>query len=82
VFWERGGFDLIAGNPPWVSIELDEGGILSEKSPEISIRNVSAPIAKKMGETILSLDVKLKQIYVEEFIWAESTKVFLSSSVN
>lgn len=82
VFWERGGFDLIAGNPPWVSIELDEAGILSEKNPEISIRNFSAPEIKEKAESLLSKDFGLSSIYFGEALWAESIKSFIGSFQN
>ena len=82
VFWERGGFDLIAGNPPWISIELDEAGILSEKNPEISIRNFSAPEIRNNAEKILENDISLRLLYLDESLWAESTKSFLGAYQN
>lgn len=82
VFWERGGFDLIAGNPPWVNIEMDESGIISEKIPEIVIRKISAPQVKKMSYEIFSNNINLRQVALDEEIWAESTKAFLGSSQN
>ncbi len=33
VFAERGGFDLIVGNPPWVKLQWNEGGLLSDYDP-------------------------------------------------
>jgi hypothetical protein len=48
VFWERGGFDLIAGNPPWIKLEFKETEIISEKFPEVVIQNVSAPKVRNM----------------------------------
>jgi hypothetical protein len=42
IFARRGGFDLIAGNPPWVKIEWNEGGLLSERNPAFAIRKLSA----------------------------------------
>lgn len=82
VFWERGGFDLIAGNPPWVSIEMDETGVLSEKNPEIVVNNFSAPQVKDEAKRILDKDSQLKQTYYQEEIWANSTKNFLGSFQN
>jgi hypothetical protein len=38
----RGGFDLIAGNPPWIRVEWNESGVLSERNPVFAIRKVSA----------------------------------------
>ena len=42
VFVERGGFDLIVGNPPWVKVEWEEKGVLSDYHPILHIRDVSA----------------------------------------
>ena len=33
LFEERGGFDLILGNPPWIKIEWDEGGVMGDVEP-------------------------------------------------
>ena len=33
IFYERGGFDLMVGNPPWVKVEWQEGGILGDYNP-------------------------------------------------
>lgn len=38
LFAERGGFDLIVGNPPWVKVEWKAADIASETNPLISIR--------------------------------------------
>jgi hypothetical protein len=82
VFKENGGFDVIVGNPPWVNITMDEGGILSEKNPEIFIRKLSAPLVKKMSEQILNEDHFLRSIYLDENIWADSSKEFLGAVQN
>ncbi len=82
VFKERGGFDVIVGNPPWVSIELDETGIISESNPEIYIRKHSAPEVKKIAQIILEEKQEIKNIYLIENIWAASLKEFLGASQN
>ncbi len=82
VFWERGGFDLIAGNPPWVNIEMDEAGILSEKFPELVIRKISAAKIRKKAEKILVNDSVIKFNFIEEYIWSDSMKEFLGSFQN
>ncbi|ADY30201.1 plasmid-related protein [Cellulophaga lytica DSM 7489] len=82
VFYERGGFDVIVGNPPWVSITMDEAGILSEKNPEIFIKKMSASQVKKLAPKILENDVKLNEDFKKEFIWAQSTKQFLGAIQN
>ena len=40
VFAERGGFDLILGNPPWVKLSFDETGVFSEYEPLVVIRKM------------------------------------------
>jgi len=82
VFRERGGFDVIVGNPPWVNIEFDESGILSEKQPEIAIRKFSASAVRKKVETFVKQENSLAEMYREEAIWAESSKAFLGAIQN
>src|SRR5690606_30307963 len=79
VFKERGGFDVIVGNPPWVNIEMDEAGIISEIHPQVAIRKFSAPQVNKFTLGILNENEGLRKTYIEETIWAESTKIFLGS---
>ena len=33
VFAVNGGFDLVLGNPPWVKVEWEEGGVLGDRIP-------------------------------------------------
>ncbi len=42
VFWLRGGFDIILGNPPWIKWEFEIQNIIGEKFPEVLIREDSA----------------------------------------
>ena len=82
VFWERGGFDLIAGNPPWLKIEFEEKDIISEKKPEVYIRNNSAPEVKKLRESSLSQFEEIKEIYFAELIEVSCLSAFLGSTQN
>lgn len=38
VFADRGGFDLILGNPPWVKVEWDDTGVLGDIDPRFAIK--------------------------------------------
>ena len=82
VFLERGGFDVIVGNPPWVGIELDEKGILSEVQPKLIIHNYSSPQVKKIALELISQDSLIKDLYIEESILTESTKSYIGSGQN
>lgn len=42
LFAERGGFDLIVGNPPWILLGWNEQDLLSDYNPQFAIREFSA----------------------------------------
>lgn len=78
VFWERGGFDLIAGNPPWIKIQFEEKGIIAEKFPEVEVKKLSAPQVRGLQENFFA-DTRLKEIYVDELLGTEATTVFMNA---
>ncbi len=45
--FERGGFDVIVGNPPWIKLRWEEGGVLGELEPLLVLRRRSA---QRIGE--------------------------------
>ncbi len=81
VFWERGGFDLIAGNPPWLKVTFEEKGIIAEKFPEVEIKSITAPQVRLLQSQFFS-DIRLKDIYYDEMIGTECTSAFLNSGQN
>lgn len=66
VFWLRDGFDVICGNPPWLKLEFDEQGIISEKYPEVAIRKVSAPKVRELIKSIFNESPNLETLYHNE----------------
>ena len=82
VFWLRDGFDIICGNPPWIKLEFDEVGIISEKYPEVAIRNISAPNARKMREQLFAENPILASLYLEEEIENVCSIAFLNAYQN
>lgn len=81
LFAQRGGFDLIVGNPPWVKVEWNEGGLLSEDNPSIAIRKLSASaIAKARDEQLESQ--KRQAAYFSEYVEFEGTQSFLNALQN
>ena len=42
LFAERGGFDLIIGNPPWIKIEWNEKGVLADRNPMFAVKKLTA----------------------------------------
>lgn len=82
VFWLRDGFDIICGNPPWLKLEFDEQGILSEKYPEVAIRKVSAPDARKMRDQMFEQIPATEALYRSEEIDTACSSTFMNAYCN
>lgn len=81
VFKERGGFDVIVGNPPWVKISFEEKGLMSEIFPELLIRNISAPKIRKLQESFLKT-ASQKEVYIKEIVDIECASKFMNAFQN
>ena len=81
VFKERGGFDVIVGNPPWLKLQFEEKGIMGESFPELEIRKVSAPKIRKLQDEFLKVEEQ-KAAYLNEYIALESATVFMNGYQN
>lgn len=81
VFKERGGFDFILGNPPWLKITFEEKGLMSEIFPELEIRKTSAPVVRKSLEKFLE-DNTRKAVYCDEYIAIDSLGNFMNGYQN
>ena len=82
VFWERGGFDLIAGNPPWVNIEFDNEGFISTNDPKPIIRGFPSAEINSLIETIKNQSSAFKIQLFDELILVESLRLFTASLSN
>ncbi len=82
VFWLRDGFDIICGNPPWIKLEFDEVGIISEKYPEVAIRKMSAPEVRSKRNNLFALDSQLEKLYRIEEIDVSCSCEFLNAFQN
>ena len=81
VFKDRGGFDLIVGNPPWLKVTFEEKGIMSEVSPELDIRKISASKVRELQTDFLENGIR-KDAYFTEYISAESSAGYMNSIQN
>ncbi|MDQ0231778.1 Eco57I restriction-modification methylase domain-containing protein [Metabacillus malikii] len=52
VFYQKNGFDLIVGNPPWLKPKWSEKDVLSDFSPICSLRKLSAKEINAVKEEI------------------------------
>ncbi|MDT9319129.1 MAG: hypothetical protein P5693_00575 [Limnospira sp. PMC 1290.21] len=82
IFLERGGFDLMIGNPPWVKIEWQEGDILGDYDPLTVIRKLSASELAKRREDLFSKYPKLRAAYLQEYEELDGTQNFLNAVQN
>ncbi|MGK0291205.1 MAG: hypothetical protein ACI86H_002672, partial [bacterium] len=81
IFQERGGFDLIVGNPPWIKLEWQEGGLMGEYNPLFDLRNISASkLSELRKETFQKFPIR--SAYFEEYEEYTGSKNFLSATQN
>lgn len=81
LFAERGGFDLMIGNPPWVKLEWNESAVLSDLRPMYVIKKLSASAKALHRDEILKNSVALSA-YMEEFCSINGTLSFLNAVQN
>lgn len=82
VFWLRDGFDIICGNPPWIKLEFDEQGIISEKYPEVAIRNMSAPKVRDIRNQLFATNSQLEVLYRNEELEYAGNTSFMNAVCN
>lgn len=81
IFTNRGGFDLVLGNPPWIKVEWNEGGVMGDVEPLFVLRGDSASkLARMRQETLEKYD--LLGGYLAAFEDAEGTQNFLNAQQN
>lgn len=81
LFKERGGFDLVIGNPPWIKIEWNEQGVLGESNPEFFVKDLSATEVTHQRATALE-NSKTRKAYLEEYVMMSGEKNFLNAEQN
>ncbi|WP_206603995.1 class I SAM-dependent DNA methyltransferase [Vibrio vulnificus] len=82
IFADHGGFDLILGNPPWLKVEWQEGGIMGDYEPQFVLRKFSASKLNTLREETLLRMPALEQAYFSEYEEASATQNFLNGLVN
>ncbi|MCB9795324.1 MAG: class I SAM-dependent DNA methyltransferase [Alphaproteobacteria bacterium] len=79
--FEAGGFDVVVGNPPWVKLQWNEGGILSDLDPRLVIRRMSAKQMADARTDTLAVE-GARAAYLGEFEELEGQKAFLNDVQN
>ena len=78
----RGGFDLILGNPPWIKVEWNESGVLSDANPLFALRGFSATRLAQEREAAFQQHPDLEAAWLDELTEAEATQNFLNATTN
>ena len=82
VFKERGGFDVIVGNPPWISINFQLDTLLSEFKPEVFVKGYASSDVRKLNDEFLLINKLYKSLFFEEVVFNDSLQIFSKSKVN
>lgn len=82
ILLQRGGFDLILGNPPWLKVEWNEAGILGEQNPVFAVRKISASDLAKLRTQSFEDFPGLQAAWTAELQDAEGTQNFLNAVQN
>ena len=81
LFAERGGFDLIIGNPPWIKVSWNESAVLSDKNPLFAVRKLSATATSQNRNVVLS-DSGAQKEYFSEYVGLAGQQIFLNAFQN
>lgn len=81
LFAERGGFDLVIGNPPWIRLEWNEQGVLSDIHPLFAIKGWDAKKTSLHRPEALS-NARTKQAYYSEYETIAGQQMFLGAQQN
>ncbi|HHW52703.1 MAG TPA: class I SAM-dependent DNA methyltransferase [Acinetobacter towneri] len=82
VFADRGGFDVMLGNPPWLRIEWNESGVLGDYNPEFLIKKFSAVQLSRRRDQEFKQQPELEKAWFRELEDAEGTQNFLNAKQN
>jgi hypothetical protein len=82
ILLQRGGFDLILGNPPWLKVEWNESGILGERNPVFAIRKINASELTRLRQDAFGTFPDLQEAWTDELQEAEGAQNFLNAIQN
>ena len=81
LFAERGGVDLIIGNPPWIKIEWNEQSVLSDTHPMFAVKKLTATQTTHKRAEALENTVTRK-MYFSEYEMLSGEQAFLNAVQN
>ena len=81
LFAERGGFDLLIGNPPWILMGWNEQAVLSDTHPMFAVKKLTATQTAHHREEALN-NSSTRLLYFSEYESMSGTQGFLNAVVN
>ncbi len=82
VFADNGGFDIMLGNPPWLKVEWNEGGVLGDYNPQFVLRKLTATELRDERLTVFESNPKVSHAWFSELEEAEGMQNFLNGTQN
>lgn len=82
IFRQRGGFDVVLGNPPWIKVEWNEQSLLSDFDPRFAIRKLSAKQTADQREAVFAAMPQARADYLAECVATEGLGEFLNAVQN
>jgi hypothetical protein len=81
IFADKGGFDLILGNPPWIKMGWNEQDVLSDMNPSFSVKDLSATKTALQRTEVLK-DTATEELYFIEYESMLGIKNYLNAQQN
>lgn len=81
LFYERGGFDLVIGNPPWLKMTWNEQAMLSDKNPMFAVKKLNAAQTASIRNNELKNEA-LRASYMSEYTSMSGTQNYLNAVEN
>ena len=78
----NGGFDLVLGNPPWIKVEWDEGGVIGDFEPFVELRKLKAADLRKERSRSIRSHAGLRGAYLSEYASSEAMQNYLNAVQN
>jgi hypothetical protein len=76
IFANRGGFDLILGNPPWLRVEWKGGAVMGDVEPLYVLHDLSAPELSAIQADAMLKYPTLRDLFLSEYIEFDGTQRF------
>ncbi|GAB1833530.1 class I SAM-dependent DNA methyltransferase [Achromobacter xylosoxidans] len=82
IFRQRGGFDVVLGNPPWIKVEWSEQSLLSDFDPRFAIRDLDAKQTADQREAVFAATPQARADYLIECVATEGMGEYLNAVQN